>query len=165
MNSELQILHVAARLEKIWDLIWHLAFKPYDKLPGVAFGSVAHLPPSTSSCNVGIALKPASARPMHQIHIHVATDPKPLRQLLVGRDRNYGTWTKVVIPITNQTQANWPSAYARYFALPFTHRGKKSVGPSMYRIFRQAFAFARRSWLYVGHHGHSRREEHQHQQP
>lgn len=52
-------------LEKIWNLAWRLAFTPYRELAFVPYGSVADLPVSDVSCNVGIALNPASARSQH----------------------------------------------------------------------------------------------------
>lgn len=173
------------RLEKIWDLAWKLAFDPYSQLPFTLPFSVPDLPVANYSCRVGIALNPASARSQHQMHIHIARVPTPLRQLLVGREENYGQWTKVRIPVTKQNYSSWPIAYARYFSLEdgdddhggdymykkrgYRHRynyshdnnmdngeaaglGSKYGGatndhPSGYRIFNQAFNFARRSFL------------------
>lgn len=172
------------RLEKIWDLAWKLAFDPYSQLPFTTPFSVPDLPVANYSCRVGIALNPASARSQHQMHIHIARVPTPLRQLLVGREENYGHWTKVRIPVTKQNYSSWPIAYARYFSLEggddddgddytykkgYRHRynyshddkmdngvaaglgskygGATSDRPSGYRIFNQAFNFARRSFL------------------
>ena len=166
------------RLEHIWDLAWKLAFKPYSQLPFTAPFSVPDLPVANHSCRIGIALNPASARSQHQMHIHIARIPTPLRQLFVGREENFGAWTKVRIPITRQTSAS-PIAYARYFSLSRHHNdndndngdfdrqaaGGAAFGygnnndaataagtfsgtrPSDYHIFRQAFHFARRSFL------------------
>lgn len=140
---------LSRKVEEIWDLAWGLAFKPYENLLSKPFGSVADLPLSNKSCNIGMAINPASSRSQHQMHIHVSLVPTPLRNLLVGRDKNYGTWTKVRIPITRRDQVEWPSAYARYFSLPSPKHGKKQAGPSMYRIFNQAFSMANRDWLYL----------------
>lgn len=167
------------RLERIWDLAWKLAFDPYSQLPFTPPFSVPDLPVANYSCRVGIALNPASARSQHQMHIHIARVPTPLRQLLVGREENYGQWTKVRIPITRQNYSSWPIAYVRYFSLGGgdddnnsdgdtykkkgyykrynysydnmdgggAYGGAASDRPSDYRIFNQAFNFARRSFL------------------
>lgn len=132
------------KLEKIWDLAWRAAYKPYEQLTSVPFRSVPDLPPSDTSCNIGIALNPASARSQHQMHIHIARVPSPVRQLLAGRATNYGTWKKVRIPITRKNEADWPLVYARYFTLP-----SSKAGPSKFDIFHKAFAFANADWLFL----------------
>jgi len=106
------------KLENIWDLAWRLAYKPYQQLPFMPFGSVPDLPVSDTSCNIGLAINPASARSQHQMHIHIARIPTTLRRLFVGRKDNFGTWTKVHIPITRKPDEHeWPLAYVRYFSL------------------------------------------------
>lgn len=106
------------KLENIWDLAWRLAYKPYQQLPFVPFGSVRDLPVSDTSCNIGIGLNSASARSQHQMHIHIARIPTTLRRLFVGRKDNFATWTKVRIPITRKPdERDWPIAYVRYFSL------------------------------------------------
>ena len=135
---------LSGKMEEIWDLAWRLAFKPYAELSYVPAGSVADLPVSRTSCNIGLALNPASARSQHQLAINVARIPATVRRLFVGRRANYGTWTKVTIPITKQMPSEWPLAYARYFSLP-----SGAPGPSMYGIFHQAFSFAHFDWLFL----------------
>jgi hypothetical protein len=148
---------LSRKLEKNWDLAWRLAFKPYELIsPSLPFNSVPFLPPMRSLLDassgadaslIGIGLNPASAHSMHQMHIHVARLPNPMRQLLRGRDGTFGTWTKVILPITNPDKSKikvLPTGYVRYFSLSMT-----KAGPSMYRIFHQAFAFAGRSWMYL----------------
>lgn len=58
------------KLEKIWDLAWKVAYKPYSVLSG-NIGPMPGLPVADWSCQIGIGLNPASARSMHQMHIHV----------------------------------------------------------------------------------------------
>lgn len=114
---------LTSKLENIWDLAWRLAYKPYQQLPFVSFGSVRDLPVSDTSCNIGIGLNPASARSQHQMHIHIARIPTTLRRLFVGRKDNFATWTKVRIPITRKPdEDDWPIAYVRYFSLTDDHK-------------------------------------------
>lgn len=162
-------------LEHIWDLAWLLAFKPYQQLPFLPFGSEADLPVSVTSCNIGIALDPASTRSQHQLHLHIARIPSTLRRLFVGRFDNYATWTKLRVPITRKLESEWPIAYARYFDLsaashgdlggldnagidPFTTTSNSGTarngsprmgGPGRYGIFHQAFSFANFDPLYM----------------
>jgi CDP-diacylglycerol pyrophosphatase len=77
--------------EYIIKAAWDAAFQPKTALGPDAYNAVSnslvdasghvlgHLPVSTYAANIGIGLNPATTRSQHQMHIHIALVPRPIR--------------------------------------------------------------------------------------